>query len=103
MASTVLGGCISRAKVLPALAPQYRQHALISDILDLVHLSLRELDRGPTQWVEATEPCVVQQGRPIKRHFTEKSDCKRPLRIEQVRILGAQGELILRGTHRHLH
>ena len=39
---TVLGDCIPRAKVIPAPAPQYRQHALISDFLDLAHPRLRE-------------------------------------------------------------
>ena len=39
---TVLGDCISRAKVIPVQAPQYRQYALISDFLDLAHLSIQE-------------------------------------------------------------
>ena len=34
---TVLGECISKAKVIPARAPQKRQHALISDFLDLAN------------------------------------------------------------------
>ena len=32
---TVFGDCISRARVIPVQAPQYRQYALISDFLDL--------------------------------------------------------------------
>ena len=51
---TVLGDCISRARVIPIQAPQYRQFALISNFLDLAHLSIRgsiidhEMDQGPT-------------------------------------------------------
>ena len=39
---TVLGDCVSKAKVVSIQAPQYRQHALISDFLDLANLSIRE-------------------------------------------------------------
>ena len=74
---TVLGDCIPRAKVIPAPAPQYRQHALISGFLDLAHPRLREeaalateLDQGPTGRVEVTEPYVGHQDGPIYRQFT---------------------------------
>ena len=49
---TVLGDCISRVKVIPAQAPQYRQHALISDSLDLAHLIIREEAALPTNWIK---------------------------------------------------
>ena len=39
---TVLGHCISRATVIPVQAPQYRQYHLISDCLDIAHLTIRE-------------------------------------------------------------
>ena len=39
---TVRGDCISKAKVIPIQAPQNRQYALISDFLELAHLSIRE-------------------------------------------------------------
>ena len=51
---TVLGDCISRARVIPVQAPQYRQFALISDFLDCKPEYTRgssignELDQGPT-------------------------------------------------------
>ena len=61
----VLGDCISRAKVIPAQAPQCGQFALISDFLDLANLSIQkrssighELDQGPTRRVERREPYV---------------------------------------------
>ena len=49
---TVLGDCISRAKVIPAQAPQYRQHALISDFLDLANLSVQEEAALATNWIK---------------------------------------------------
>ena len=39
-ARTVLGDCISRARVIPVQAPQYRQFVLSSDFLDLAHLRI---------------------------------------------------------------
>ena len=48
---TVLGDCISRARVIPVQAPQYRQHALISDFLDLAHLSIQEEAALATNWI----------------------------------------------------
>ena len=49
---TVLGDCISKAKVISIQAPQYRQYALISDFLDLAHLSIREEAALATNWIE---------------------------------------------------
>ena len=49
---TVLGNCISRAKVISIQAPQYRQHALISDFLDLAILSIREEAALATNWTK---------------------------------------------------
>ena len=49
---TVLGDWISRAKVIPALAPQYRQNALISDFLDLANVSIQEEAALATNWIK---------------------------------------------------
>ena len=49
---TVLGDCTSRAEAIPAQAPQYRQHALISDFLDLAHLSIRQEAALATSWIK---------------------------------------------------
>ena len=43
--------CISRAKVFPAPAPQYRQHALISDFKDRANLSEQEAAVA-TNWIK---------------------------------------------------
>ena len=42
----------SRAKVIPAQAPQYRQYALISDFLDLADLSTQEEAAVATNWIK---------------------------------------------------
>ena len=49
---TVLGDCISKAKVVPLQAPQYRQRALISDFPDLAHLSIREEAALAMNWIK---------------------------------------------------
>ena len=49
---TVLGDCISRARVIPVQAPQYRQCALISDFLDLARLSTQEEAALATNWIK---------------------------------------------------
>ena len=49
---TVLGNCISRARVVSIQAPHYRQHALISDFLDLANLSTREEAALATDWIK---------------------------------------------------
>ena len=92
---TVLGVCIPRAEVIPAQAPQYPQRALLSDFLDLVQYEYKrrssighELVQGPTRRVETTEPYVGYQDGPIYKQFTEKSDCRRPLRNSQMRVFG---------------
>ena len=49
---TVLGDCISKTKVVSFQAPQYRQYSLISDFLDLAHLSIREEAALATNWIK---------------------------------------------------
>ena len=44
---TVLVDCMSKAKVISIQTPRYRQFALISDFLDLAHLSTREEQNHP--------------------------------------------------------
>ena len=49
---TVLEDCISKAKVISMQAPQYRQYALISDLLDIANLSVREEAAMATNWIK---------------------------------------------------
>ena len=39
---TVLGNCVTKARIISIQAPRYRQHALVSDFLDLANLSMRD-------------------------------------------------------------
>ena len=47
---TVLGDCISKAKVISIQAPRHRQYSLISDFLDLANLSIRKEAAFTTNW-----------------------------------------------------
>ena len=49
---TILADCISKARVITVQAPQYRQHALISDSLDLGNLSVQEEAALATNWID---------------------------------------------------
>ena len=49
---SVLGDCTSRATVISTRAPQYRQHALISDFLDHAKLSIQEKAALATSWIK---------------------------------------------------
>ena len=48
----VHGDCTSKAKVITVQAPQYRQYLLVSDFMDLVHLSFQEEAALPTNWIK---------------------------------------------------
>ena len=49
---TILGACISKAKVITVQSPQYRLHALICDFLDLANLSVEEEAALATNWID---------------------------------------------------
>ena len=55
---SVLGDCISKAKVISIRAPQYRQYVLTCDFLDFA------LAQGPTGSTEASKPCLAHFDRP---------------------------------------
>ena len=84
--------------VITVQAPQYRQHALISDSLDLANLSVQEEAALATNWIDERpeEPCVSRHGRTSNEQFTEKSDCGRPAR--QCKSLGPGKQWILHGN-----
>ena len=91
----VLGYCMSRAKVIPTQAPQYRQHALISDFLDLAHLSIREQAALATNWIKDRPELLKLQNLalatmtgPTLSSFAENFDCRRPVRHWQMRVFG---------------
>ena len=49
---TVLADCISRARVIPVQAPQFRQYPLIGGFLDLANLSIQEEAALATNWIK---------------------------------------------------
>ena len=65
---TILGDCTSRAKLIPAQAPQYRQHTLVSDFLDLANLSIQEEVALATNWIKGRpEDLKLQELWPPRR------------------------------------
>ena len=48
---TVLGDCMSRARLIPVQVPQYRQYSLTSAFL-LAHLSIQEEAALATKWIK---------------------------------------------------
>ena len=102
---TVLGDCISRATVVPAQAPQYRQCALVSEFMDLANLCVQEEAalaanwiKDRPEWLKLQNPYVGPPDGPIYRKVTRKSNCRRPLRNQQMRICGLKEQLILHGN-----
>ena len=80
---------VSRARVTPGQEPQYRQHALISDFLDLAHLSIREEAALATNWIKDRLEELKLQNLALATmtgpvlcsfFFFSKSDCIRPVR-----------------------
>ena len=79
---------MSRARVTTGREPQCRQHALISDFLDLDNLSVQEEAAVATDLIDdlpegltLQEPCVSPpwQG-PVMSSSPKKSDCERAAR-----------------------
>ena len=84
---------MSRARVVPVQAPQFRQYALISDFLDLAHLSFREEAALATTWIKDRPEGLKLQNLAFGHHdapgveqFTSKSDYRRPVRHKQMRV-----------------
>ena len=91
---TILGDCISKARVITVQAPQYRQHALISDFLDLANLSVQEEAALATNWIDdrpegvkASEPCVSHHSKISDEQFSEK------IRLRTSRTLSTNANL----------
>ena len=102
---TVLGDCKSRAKVIPIQAPQYRQHALISDFLDLAHLSIREEAALATNWIkDRTEGLKLQNlalaamTGPVLSSLQRNLTADVQYAIDKCESLGSGRQLILHGN-----
>ena len=61
----VLGDWRSKAKVISIQAPQYRQHALTSDFLDLANLSIREAAALAMNWIKDRSEGLKIQNLPL--------------------------------------
>ena len=97
---TVLGDCITKAKVISIQAPQYRQYSLINDFLDHANLSIREAAAPATNWIKDRPEGLKLQNLalatmtgPAVRSFPNKYDCRRPVRPQQLRVIGLRETL----------
>ena len=69
---------IPRARVIPVPAPQYRQYALISELVDLAHLSVREEAALATNWIKDRPEGLKLQN--LALATMTGPDCRRPVR-----------------------
>ena len=102
---TVLGDCISKAKVIPKQAPQYRQYALITDFLDLARLSIREEAPQATNWIKDQPEELKLQNLalatmtgPVLRSLPKKLTADVQYAIDKTESLGSRQQLILHGN-----
>ena len=70
---SVLGDCVSKAKMISIQAPQCRQYALISDFLDLASLNIQEEAALATNWIK---------------------DCPEGLKLENIALANMTGPLV---------
>ena len=94
---TVLGDSISRAKVAPAQAPQYRRHALISDFLDLANLSIQEEAALATNWIKDQNLTSASKGR-SKGSSPKNLTADVHYAINRCESLGPRRQFILHGN-----
>ena len=102
---TVLGDCISRAKVIPAQALQYRQCALISDFLDLASLTIQEEAAFATNWIKHRPEGLKLQNLTLAtrtgrftRSFPKNLTADVHYSINKCESLGSGKQLILHGN-----
>ena len=102
---TVLGDCISKAKVVSIQAPQYRQYALISDFLDLANLSIREEAALATNWIKDRPEGLKLQNLalatmtgPAVRSLPRNLTADIQYAIDKCESLGSEKQLILQGN-----
>ena len=101
---TILGDCISKAKVITVQAPQYRQHALIRDFLDLANLSVQE-EAVATNWInDRPEGSKIQNlalatiTGPVMSNLPKNLTADVQHAINKCESLGPRQQLILHGN-----
>ena len=102
---TVLGDCITKAKVISIQAPQYRQYSLINDFLDLANLSIREAAAPATNWIKDRPEGLKLQNRalatmtgPAVRSFPKNMTADVQYALNKCESLGSGKQLILHGN-----
>ena len=107
---TVLGDTKSKAKVISIRAPQHRQYALISDFLDLAHLSIREEAARATTWIQdrlqglkLQNLALATMTGPALRSFPENMTADVQYAIDKMRVFGLKATTDhSQGIHRQL-
>ena len=96
---------MSKAKVISIKAPLYRQHALISDYLDLANLSLREEAALATNWMKDRPEGLKLQSLalatmtgPAVRSFPKDMTAHVQHALKKCESLGSGKQLILHGN-----
>ena len=99
---SVLGDCISMAKVLSIQAPQFRQFALISDFPDVANSSQREEAALATNWIKDRLQGLKLQNlalatitRPAIRSYPDNMTADVQHALNQCESLGSEKRLIL--------
>ena len=102
---TVLGDCISKARVISIQAPPYRQYALISDFLDLAELSIREEAALAMNWIKNRPEGLKRQNLVLVtmagmavRSFPENTIAGVQHATDKCESLGSWKQLILHGN-----
>ena len=102
---TILGDCISKAMVITVQASQYRQHALISDFLDLANLSVQEEAALATNWIDARREVLKLQNLafatmagPVMSSLPKNLTADVQHAINKCESLGPRRKLILHGN-----
>ena len=99
------GVCISKARVIAVRAPQYRQHALISDLLDLANLSVQEEAALATNWIDDRPEGLKLQNLelatmtgPVLSSLQKTLTADVQYAIDKSKSLGSGQQLILHGN-----
>ena len=93
------GVCISNARVIAVRAPQYRQHALISDLLDLANLSVEEEAALATNWIDDRPEGLKLQNLELATmtgpvlSSLQNFDCRRAVRHWQKQVFGIRATI----------
>ena len=102
---SVLGDCVSKAKMISIQAPQCRQYALISDFLDLASLSIQEEAALATNWIKDRPEglklenlAFANMTGPLVRSQPKNLTANVQFAVNKCESLGSEKQLILHGN-----